>query len=188
MNTLGPDDHTGDTRLRDNDPVIETTFTASVGEPLRGRFQYSVPDWTFAFEADPAALAERVGSSGVASMSLATLQIEVDVESGLVLNVWGYHPNVYWLNGSVPLADVPEGRVHVRADPERLRAGDVVIAEIGEWTTVQDPRTGWIVVTADAEQPDDEQVLIATGTALGLRAGKLNSLWLHPAMVAAFSI
>jgi hypothetical protein len=150
-------------------------------EPLPGTLLYDAAEYSFRFEpGSPVDLAERMGGSGATSLSIGTLQIEVGVASGLVLFAWGLHPRSQWRSGMLSLPNPQPGLVRVTC-PEGLRHGVAIgLAEVGAWSTLHDPRSGWIQVARDSASPDGEQILVAAGTVLGLREGSIASVWLQP--------
>lgn len=162
-----------------------TTFAVSDsdGSALDGVLHYIEAEYSFRFDAEsPQDLFERVGDDGVTSLLIGTLQIEVAVESGAALFVWGLHPHLDWHPRSIgtPVAQIASLRL---SDLSVLQRGvSIRIARVGEWTTFYDEVTGWIQVSSDAvaDADADERFMIATGTVLGLRAGGLHSIWLHP--------
>ena len=54
------------------------------------------------------------------------------------------------------------------------------IADVLDWVTVHDNVTGWLRVAPRKSVDDDQLVLIATDTILGIRGHRLNSVWLRP--------
>ncbi|MFE5209808.1 hypothetical protein [Streptomyces sp. NPDC056600] len=90
-------------------------FSVREGPPLEGVLAYTESEYGFSFSVrDGQALSVRLGSQGVTSVVIGTLQLEVDIESGEVLFAWGYLPNVRSV-----VAD---------ADPPRSVAGRVVVS------------------------------------------------------------
>ena len=82
-----------------------------------------------------------------------------------------------WGRGHVAPAHLTEGEVTVQRDRPFVRA--VAYEADGKWSTVRDPDSGWLRVSS-SPRDDDDQVLIATGVAIGLRADELNTVWLQP--------
>lgn len=150
---------------------------------LGGTLVFSEGEHSFRFEPGSVVdLRDRVGGQGLTSASVGTLQIELDVESGRVLFVWGLHPRVLWSRGQALPTRPLEGGVRLEPASSLVSGVAVSIAPVGGWQTVHDVSTGWVRVHRD-EVLDDEQVVVATGTVLGLAAGRLNSVWLQPVFV-----
>lgn len=144
---------------------------------------FSEREHSFRFEPGSVVdLEDRTGTAGATSASVGTLQIELDVESGRVLFVWGLHPRTLWVNGPVLPGRVRAGQVRVAHGAGLVRGVSVEIAPVGGWRTRFDPSTGWIRVAAD-EDRDADEVLVATGTVLGLTSGRLTSVYLQPVFV-----
>lgn len=117
----------------------------------------------------------------IASIALGTLQIAVCSTTGLVLFAWGYFPYFGWEEGTA----TPELLVHgeVVANGERPLVRAAAFEMEGAWSPIRDRESGWLRVRSSALE-DHDQVLVATGVALGLRAGCLNSVWLRPKFAA----
>ncbi|HEX3426188.1 MAG TPA: hypothetical protein VHT30_08645 [Acidimicrobiales bacterium] len=115
-------------------------------------------------------------------MEIGTLQIEVGVDSRLVLFVWGLHSRARWIEGRVAAPNGRSGIVEV-SEPPDLRLGvSIGLADVNAWTTVYDPETGWLRVAPPAAQ-DDDLILVSTGIVLGLQGeGELASVWLQPVL------
>ena len=157
------------------------TLTASEGAPLDGLLVYSDAEHSFRFEVGaPSDLETRSGGAGRTSLSVGTLQVEVDVATGVALFAWGLHPRERWSDGGGRPERQRPGEVQVHSTFP-LEAGVAVpVAAVGVWHTIHDGMTGWVRVTSDERTEDDAQILIASGTVLGIRAGRLNSVWLNP--------
>lgn len=155
-------------------------MTRELGDALEGWLCYDESEHSFRFTAgSPLDVADRAGAGGQTSLSIGTLQIEVGVSTGIVLFVWGLHPRAQWRVRSIGAPRAEPGVVRVLC-PEHLRTGvSVGISEVGSWSTVYDPGAGWVRVSP-GEETDDEQVLIASDTVVGLRRGHLSSVWLRP--------
>lgn len=145
---------------------------------LPGRLSYRWSEYGLSF--DPASrdeLSARSDHHEIASIALDTLQLAMNADTGLLLYAWGYFPHFRWERGHVAPAHLTEGEVRVRRDRPFVRA--VAYEADGEWSTVRDPDSGWLRVRS-SPRDDDDQVLIATGVAIGLRADELNTVWLQP--------
>ena len=149
--------------------------------PLDGVLRYVDAEHSFTFDvASPADLQERSGSSGMTSLSIGTLQIEIGIETGLVLFVWGFHPRAAWKMQAVGQPDPVVTSARLDATVPLQRGVSVPIAAVGEWTTAFDEATGWLHIAKDLAQVSGQQLLVATGVALGVTDGRLDSLWLQP--------
>lgn len=160
---------------------MKARFHVLPGHELKGLLVYTSIEHSFRFDVgSPAELTERIGNSGVTSLAIGTLQIEVGIDSHQVLFVWGLHPRARWIEGPVAEPDYRSGIVEVLA-PEDLRRGvSIGLAEVNSWSTVYNSETGWLRV-APPDRQDDDLVLVSTGAVLGLqRGGELSSIWLQP--------
>ncbi|MGA9345558.1 MAG: hypothetical protein WBV37_10700 [Nocardioidaceae bacterium] len=138
-------------------------------------------EYSFAFDvASPADLHERLGHSGVTSLSVGTLQLEVAIESRLLLFAWGLHPREAWSCRAIGRPEATSGAVRVEGDIPLKRGVTVPLAAVGEWTTEFDEGTGWLRIAEDPDRRNDDLALLATGVVVGLSDGRLTSLWLAP--------
>lgn len=161
----------------------QITLTAVQGSSLDGLLVYSDSEYSFRFDVgSPADLASRLGSLGRTSLSIGTLQLELDIATGTALFVWGLHPRTRWVDGSCSPERATPGVVHVRGTPQLEAGVAIAVAEVGEWSTTYDRVTGWVRVAGDPSVADDAQISIASGTVLGLHRERLGSLWLQPAI------
>ena len=157
------------------------TLTATPGAPLDGLLVYSDSEYSFRFDVgSPAELASRLGSLGRTSLEVGTLQLELDVATGTLLFVWGLHPRARWVNGACSPNRATPGIVHARSDPQFVAGVTIAIAEVGNWSTTHDGTTGWVRIAEDPTADDDAQIMIASGTVVGLDGDRLASLWLQP--------
>lgn len=149
--------------------------------PLEGLLRYVESEHSFTFDvASPAELQERTGVRGVTSLSVGTLQIEVGIETGAVLFAWGLHPRTAWhaRGGRPPSPTMTGARVETL---EPLQRGVTLeLAGVGEWATMFDEETGWVLVTKRPDSVSEHELLVATGVALGISNGKLDAIWLRP--------
>jgi hypothetical protein len=162
--------------------LTEVTFHQEVGDPLAGLLVYSDLEYSFRFEpASPIDLARRSSALGRASLSIGTLQVEVDAGTGTVLFVWGLHPRQRWRMGAATPERARSGVLRAERPGGFQRAVSTSVAEVGEWTTIHDADSGWVRTTCDPAATDDTQTLVASDTVLSLRSGRLCSIWLRPA-------
>lgn len=148
--------------------------------PLEGVLRYLVSEHSLVFDVgSPEAFGRRAGGSGVTSISIGTLQVEVGISTMRALYVWGLHPRSSWSRGDLSPPDAEA--IAVFLDPERPLLPGVSISEaaVGEWRSTFDPASGWLRVSR-AFHDDERLSLIADSTILGERLGVLNSIWLHP--------
>jgi hypothetical protein len=158
--------------------ILRTVFDE---QPLDGILRYVNADHSFSFEASsPADVQERVGTRGVSSLSVGTLQIEVSVETGAALFVWGYHPRATWELRPIDGPNLVPGSVRIDA-VEPLESGvSINLQPTGAWNTWLDRETGWVRVTKSPAVTSESVVLIATDVALGVSGSELDAIWLRP--------
>lgn len=154
----------------------------SPGQALDGVLWYVGDEHSFMFdEGEPQELDDRAGSLGTTSLAVGTLQIEVGIETGTLLFVWGYYPRMRWRSASLPIPSARPGIVNVAGPHDLMLGVGEVIAPAGAWSTWFDERTGWVCIAPRFEDAASaDQVIVATSTVLGVVRGELQSVWLQP--------
>jgi hypothetical protein len=148
------------------------------GPPVEGLLSYLENEYSFRFQVtSPDLVAGREGGAGRASVSIGTLQIEVGASTGMALFAWGLHPRTIWIERRLPGPSFKPGVVTFHAEFEA--AVSLLVASVGEWTTVYDRDSGWLRVANNGEF-DEVLTEIANGILLGEKRGELNSVWLKP--------
>jgi hypothetical protein len=154
---------------------------AAIGvRPTGGLLRYLRHEHSFHFDpASPSDLLLKTGGSGVTSVLVDTVQLEVGVETGLLLYPWGYSPETSWRTGQLLAPTFAD--VGLRVKSERgLHPGVSLYANSNRnWTTTFDEENGWIRLALD-DQSGDSAFLIAESSGLELRAGALQAVWLSP--------
>ena len=157
-------------------------FTTSNGlVALPGRVVYRAADYAFDFEIQSHKdLSDRVGQHGTTSLLIGTLQIEVSIETGLLLYVWGYCPSTQWSRATVIPAFRKSGCVKLISS-NRLEVGiSEKYVKIMQWPIVYDDESGWICV-GKADQPMGANwIEFATDTIAVVQGTVLYALLLRP--------
>jgi hypothetical protein len=150
--------------------------------PLHGEVVYRAYEYSFDFKVkSESELALRAGSKGTTSLVVGTLQIEVGIETGAALFVWGLHSHsTQWRQVRLPRVSSQKGCVKVEFDEEPVIGVSQGLAEVGEWQTTYDEDTGWICVSANEHDVAENYVEFADNTIVGLADEKLVSVWLRP--------
>ncbi|MFB8201239.1 hypothetical protein [Kitasatospora purpeofusca] len=155
------------------------TFSVSPGTALEGKLNYLTSEHSFLYDVtNRADLAERVGSNGVSSLVVETLQLEIGIASGEALFVWGYYPMASWVPAELDLPKFSAGRVLVDSDGQ-LEEGVSISLSDATWQTRYDSTTGWINVRAE-EDSGAHFTQIADGVVLGINDSRMISIWLKP--------
>ncbi|MEU3193056.1 hypothetical protein ABZ686_21000 [Streptomyces sp. NPDC006992] len=147
---------------------------------LPGELVYSLSEYGFRFRtSDAKGLLSGESNDGFASVSVDTLQIEVSVQTGRALYVWGYDPYTGWRGENVSAPEPQPGLVilHPR---EPFEDGISVSIPAQQWDRRFDQSTGWFA--ASPHDGDDAQwhVEIATGIVLGGSTEGIRSIYLRP--------
>lgn len=150
---------------------------------LGGQLVYRASEYSFDFEPKSRAeVARRAGREGTTSILIGTLQIEMGIETGIALFVWGLHPHAAWSRGHLPRITPRAGGVKMLLDEEPAVGISQSLAEVGEWLTTYDPNTGWLCVSSKQERQADEYVEFADNVVAGITDERLLSLWLRPVL------
>ena len=152
------------------------------GPVLSGLLIYDDSEYSFRYEADLSELRDRLGDGGVTSVTIGTLQIEVDVDSGQALFVWGLHPKAQWAEARLAPPRTQPGIVSFESEKPFSEGVSISAARVGVWNTQYDSKTGWVRVAPDPA-PDESQIMIADGVVIGVLREELHSLWLRPLLV-----
>lgn len=145
---------------------------------IAGQLAYVESEYSFYFRASPG----QVPGYGAAVVTVGTLQISIDVESGRAVYVSGLRPRLRWRG-----VDLPEPVLSPGAVRFVLRDGDFA-AGVGlsypgsdDWPTWYDVDTGWVCV---GDREARMGTLVAAQTGLAVRRGELAAIWLKPDFVA----
>lgn len=123
-------------------------------------------------------LAVRTGDQGKSSLVIDSLQLEVGVETGEVLYVWGYCPDSSWLPAVLEQPAYSAARIAADVDPPLEESISVLLSR-SFWKIQFDRESGWILISS-SEKADESVSEIAEGILLGLVEAKINSIWLRP--------
>lgn len=158
-------------------------FDSSEGPPLVGSLFYIDDEYSFQFNAGSHVdLRDRLGPRGSTSLAIGTLQVEVAVDDGTLLFVWGLHPRAAWRHEQHPTPHMRDATIRVRKLDE-LEAGiSESIATDGTWTTTFDPDNGWVRIARPGAAEHEDRCRIASDTAIGLAGSEMNSVWLRPVL------
>ena len=161
---------------------MSVKFEARSGAPLEGVLTYDYSEFGFSFDPQSGdSLRARVGSKGVTSASVGTLQLEIDIESQEVLFAWGYFPLAGSGEGGLNPPPFSAGRV--LAVPDRpLQPGVSVDISEERWESILDPASGWVLIQS-GKGGHAEFTEVADGICLGIRDGDLVSVWLKPVFI-----
>ncbi len=148
---------------------------------LPGRVVYRAADYAFDFELQSdQELSNRVGRQGTTSLLIGTLQIEVSIETGLLLYVWGYCPITQWSRANVFPASRQSGGVKLLSS-NRLEVGiSEKYIDLMQWPIAYDDASGWICLGKADRPMEANWIEFATDTIAVVRSTVLHALWLHP--------
>ncbi|GAA3682601.1 hypothetical protein GCM10022420_076210 [Streptomyces iranensis] len=157
---------------------IKTLWKPS--EPLPGELLYSRSEYGFRFRSkDAQRLAADEGGRGFTSVSIDTLQIEVSVQTGRALYVWGYEPYTSWRNENINTPEARPGMV-VLQPSEPFEEGVSLSIPARHWDRRYDRSTGWFVTSPKDLGDAEWHVEIAEGIVLGGSTQGVKSVYLRP--------
>lgn len=150
---------------------------------LKGQLIYVRADASFDFEqADPTEHQSRIQMGVATPILIGTLQIEIGIDTGLAVYIWGYYPDVRWRIEALHDISglVSPGTFEVKVD-EGLYVGEAVrYVEINEWPTSYDPLTGWVCIGNQDVTSTTHCIEFASNTVAVIEDDKLQALWLRP--------
>lgn len=150
--------------------------------PLAGQLVYRAYEYSFDFQVgSQLEMTRRAGSKGTTSLLIGTLQIEVGIETGAALFVWGLHSHSSrWRLDSLARPPAQPGCVKVVLNRELTRGVSQALAEGREWKTTYDPNSGWVCISSTEQDVAESYVEFAEDTIAGLLNDDLVSVWLRP--------
>jgi len=150
--------------------------------PLRGELVYRAYEHSFDFKVNSSSeLAERIGNKGTTSLLIGTLQIEVGIEIGAALFVWGLHSHIsQWRRDHLSAVSAKKSGIRVIFDEEPVIGVSQGLADVGEWYTAFDPNTGWICISSNQYDSAQRYIEFAENTVAGVSNERLVSVRLHP--------
>ncbi|MBZ0284085.1 MAG: hypothetical protein K8L97_25315 [Anaerolineae bacterium] len=150
--------------------------------PLNGKLIYNMQEYSFDFIAKDEHLAQ-----GGMTLSIGTLQIEVNIEDRFLLFPWGLHAYTAWVKGSLPQVIAKRAGVKVTFG-DSVKAGVAVKVDTDKtWKTLFDPHIGWICVHSDNKFDQYQNVEFAEGSIISLHESQIKALWLQPSNHASIN-
>jgi hypothetical protein len=164
-------------------PIPHAILTDPLHPTLQGELIYRRSEYSFDFEPmSRSGVRRRTGDFGTTSVLIGTLQIEIGIETGTFLYVWGYYPETAWKRHKLPNPTTQPGKVSISFEEPPELSVSIGLVEFNEWTTAYDPRTGWLCVGDPAPNPTAQLVEFATNTIAVIYEVQLRALWLRPKM------
>lgn len=159
-------------------------FADFTQRPLRGKPIYRRSEHSFDFMSERPS-EESIGERGTSSITLlSSLQLEVSIEFGTVLHVWGYHPNKTWQGRQLPPLQPVEGQLRATGAHQFIAGVSIRYEASLAWTTYIDPTTGWVYMGPPEIRFPQLAVAFATDTIAGISEGMLQSIWIKPEFVS----
>jgi hypothetical protein len=161
-------------------------FDATVNvPPLQGILLYVRSEHSIDFELD--VRVERTSTTRLesnASLAAGTLQLEVAVDTNLLLYPWGYLPSDRWIRRRLPHVTTRSARVRCIADVPLVAGVSTDLEALREWTACYDVVTGWLCVVEHFPALDGIEVFeFATSAAVSLDGDRLTGLWMKPTII-----
>ncbi|MCA9910688.1 MAG: hypothetical protein KC519_18660 [Anaerolineae bacterium] len=150
---------------------------------VKGKLIYSMLDYSFDFFAEDDRLAQ-----GGTTLSIGTLQIEVDIEDQFLLFPWGVHPHTAWVKGTLPKTKAQRGGIKVVFDVSAQPGIAIKIGPQNTWKTIFDENTGWVCVHSDSNFSQHQNIEFAQSSIIGLHNNRIATLWLKPSNHASINL
>ena len=144
---------------------------------LEGRLIYRHDEYSFDFE-----VAKGETVVGGTTITIDTLQIEIDGDTGCLQYIWGYWPNVLWKTSTLPAVNFLPGGIKI-VPLDDVNAAIVANLEGYEtWHTFYDVDSRWLCITpVEPSQLEPYQhIEFARNIAASISKEQLQALWLHP--------
>ena len=162
-------------------PIPHTITANLLQSTLQGDLFYNRAEHSFDFEpVSRSGVRRRMGDLGPTSVLIGTLQIEIGVETGTLLYVWGYHPQPAWKHARLSSPTAQPGMVSISLEEAPEPGVSIGLVEINEWATAYDPNNGWICIGDPAPSESAQWVEFATNTIAAIGDSQLRALWLRP--------
>jgi hypothetical protein len=164
-------------------PIPHTITANLLQSTLQGEHFYNRAEHSFDFELmSRSGVRRRMGDLGPTSVLIGTLQIEIGVETGTLLYVWGYHPQPAWKYARLSSPTAQPGMVSISLEEAPEPGVSIRLVEMNEWPTAYDPRTGWVCLGDPGPGRSAQWVEFATNTIAVIADDLLRALWLRPTM------
>ena len=148
---------------------------------LEGKLIYRQQEYSFDFY-----VAEAKTMVGGSTITIGTLQIEVNGDTGCLRYIWGYWPNVTWKAVTLPTINFFSGGVKVMPIEDVNDAIVVTLEEYEKWRTFYDAENGWLCITP--VEPEHLQLCqhieFARNIGASISQEQLQALWLHPFLIS----
>ena len=150
--------------------------------PIVGKLIYSMQDFSFDFIAEDDHLAQ-----GGTTLSIRTLQIEVDIEDQFLLFPWGVHPHTTWVKGNLPKMKAKHGGIKVAFDVSAQPGIAIKVDSLKMWKTMFDVNTGWVCLHSDSNFSQHQNIEFVQSSIIGLHKSQIVTLWLRPSNYASIN-
>lgn len=152
---------------------------------IEGRLLYRIDEHSFDFEVNDQSKAMLIqqGNRSTTSILIGSLQLEVSVETGMLLYGWGYFPRYTWKTYHLPKRNPRIHGIRIMY-PDPLQPGmSVPLVEVNQWPTFHDPKTGLVCVGSIDNHPDDQYIEFARNIMVNINRGELQAIWLLPELI-----
>lgn len=150
---------------------------------LKGELFYHRSEQSFDFESmSRSGVRRRMGDLGPTSVLIGRVQIEIGIETGTFLYIWGYHPETAWRQARLANPNAQPGMVSITFEEPPERGVSIGLVGMNEWPTAYDPRTGWVCLGDPAPGRSAQWVEFATNAIAVIGEDQLRALWLRPTM------
>jgi hypothetical protein len=109
--------------------------------------------------------------------------LEIDPATGRILYPWGLHPFLSWTEAAIQPPKCSPGQLFVGMRGDFKSGVSAQLSAVGEWGTVFDRESGWLVVNPSEVSENQQFVQICDQVIIGFSSHSILSVWLNPAWV-----
>jgi hypothetical protein len=116
---------------------------------INGDLIYRQSEYSLDFILNPDNTPMYLGNKGFCSISINTLQLEVDIENRKILYPWGYFPTINYISQKINIPQSVCGNIYISNEID-LKAGvSYDISDSKSWKIFKDIDNGWICISGN---------------------------------------
>jgi len=156
-------------------------FSCEADSVLEGDLIYREAEYSVDFiSVSPRHLRSRIGCQGCISLTIGTLQIEVGIETKLLIYPWGFLPLVNVKKEKIEIPIFKRGGIKVDLCGLELVEGvSFEVLESGSWKTISDCESGWIYIGGGEALKNVCYYEFAAGAVLGICNGDIVCIYIR---------
>ncbi|WP_239353055.1 hypothetical protein [Snodgrassella communis] len=150
--------------------------------PLSGKLIYRKSEYSLDFiEYFDDGLAKLSRNGGSTSLTVHTLQIEIDINTGKLLYPWGLFPLMHIIDKSLSIPESHYGELFVKAEKNKFISGvSIEFPDSENWAIFKDPLSGWIFVGNPSITQYACSIEFASNVIASIEKGYIVAFWMKP--------